>query len=82
MKLGSSPARPKRRACSVDDPRVHLSGANSAVSPLSPMRDLGALGGFSSYGMAINGYNHVAGYSTHQQPTTIAFTRSCMMAPR
>jgi probable HAF family extracellular repeat protein len=28
------------------------------------MRDLGALGGDSSYGMAINGNNHVAGYST------------------
>lgn len=28
------------------------------------MRDLGVLGGNSSYGMAINGYNHVAGYST------------------
>ena len=28
------------------------------------MRDLGVLGGFSSYGMAINAYNHVAGYST------------------
>ena len=29
-----------------------------------PMRDLGVLGGFSSYGMAINANNHVAGYST------------------
>ena len=29
-----------------------------------PMVDLGVLGGFSSYGMAINSYNHVAGYST------------------
>ena len=29
-----------------------------------PMRDLGVLGGLSSYGMAINNYNHVAGYST------------------
>lgn len=28
------------------------------------MRDLGVLGGNSSYGMAINGYNHVVGYST------------------
>ena len=28
------------------------------------MGDLGVLGGFSSYGMAINSYNHVAGYST------------------
>ena len=28
------------------------------------MRDLGVLGGHSSYGMAINTYNHVAGYST------------------
>ena len=30
----------------------------------SRMVDLGVLGGFSSYGMAINSYNHVAGYST------------------
>jgi probable HAF family extracellular repeat protein len=30
------------------------------------MRDLGVLGGRSSYGMAINAYNHVAGYSTLQ----------------
>jgi probable HAF family extracellular repeat protein len=30
----------------------------------SRMVDLGALGGLSSYGMAINSYNHVAGYST------------------
>lgn len=28
------------------------------------MRDLGVLGGFSSYGTAINGHNHVAGYSS------------------
>jgi probable HAF family extracellular repeat protein len=28
------------------------------------MSDLGVLGGFSSYGMAINSYNHVVGYST------------------
>lgn len=28
------------------------------------MTDLGVLGGNTSYGMAINGYNHVAGYST------------------
>ncbi len=28
------------------------------------MHDLGALGGNSSYGMAINSYNHVVGYST------------------
>jgi probable HAF family extracellular repeat protein len=28
------------------------------------MVDLGTLGGLSSYGMAINSYNHVAGYST------------------
>jgi probable HAF family extracellular repeat protein len=33
---------------------------------LGPMRDLGVLGGLSSYGMAINGYSHVAGYSTIQ----------------
>ncbi len=29
------------------------------------MVDLGVLGGLSSYGMAINNYNHVVGYSTH-----------------
>ena len=28
------------------------------------MRDLGVLGGLNSYGMAINNYNHVVGYST------------------
>ena len=28
------------------------------------MQDLGVLGGFYSYGMAINNYNHVAGFST------------------
>ena len=33
------------------------------------MRDLGVLGGLSSYGMAINGYSHVAGYSTIQTNT-------------
>ena len=36
--------------------------------PLSPsnekMRDLGVLGGITSYGMAINNLNHVVGYST------------------
>lgn len=32
--------------------------------PYDRMADLGVLGGLSSYGMAINGYNHVAGYST------------------
>jgi probable HAF family extracellular repeat protein len=31
---------------------------------LPRMVDLGVLGGVSSYGMAINNYNHVAGYST------------------
>jgi probable HAF family extracellular repeat protein len=30
----------------------------------NPMVDLGVLGGLSSYGMAINSYNHVVGYST------------------
>jgi probable HAF family extracellular repeat protein len=39
----------------------------SATSgPTGQMRDLGVLGGNSSYGMAINAYNHVAGYSTLQ----------------
>jgi probable HAF family extracellular repeat protein len=32
--------------------------------PSEQMRDLGVLGGLSSYGMAINNYNHVVGYST------------------
>ncbi len=31
--------------------------------PAKPMRDLGTLGGVSSYGMAINMSNHVVGYS-------------------
>ena len=35
-----------------------------AVPYLPRMRDLGVLGGLSSYGMAINSNNHVAGYST------------------
>jgi probable HAF family extracellular repeat protein len=36
-----------------------------ALSPnREPMRDLGVLGGNYSYGMAINSYNHVVGYST------------------
>ena len=43
------------------------------------MRDLGVLGGHSSYGMAINSYNHVAGYSTIKTNDD-AFTPSCMMA--
>ena len=34
------------------------------------MRDLGVLGGNSSYGMAINNYNHVAGYSTIKTTST------------
>jgi probable HAF family extracellular repeat protein len=29
-----------------------------------PMRDLGVLGGLSSYGTAVNSHNHVVGYST------------------
>jgi probable HAF family extracellular repeat protein len=48
--------------------------ATSGPQPFAPqppqtsgkMRDLGVLGGHSSYGMAINAYNHVAGYSTLQ----------------
>ena len=38
------------------------------ASAARQMSDLGVLGGFSSYGMAINGYNHVAGYSTINAP--------------
>jgi len=37
---------------------------NPRAAGLVAMRDLGVLGGNSSYGMAINNYNHVAGYST------------------
>jgi probable HAF family extracellular repeat protein len=41
--------------------------ASLASGPGGKMRDLGMLGsGLSSYGMAINAYNHVAGYSTFQ----------------
>jgi probable HAF family extracellular repeat protein len=32
-------------------------------SPIPPMRDLGTLGGFNSYGTCINASNHVVGYS-------------------
>lgn len=32
-------------------------------SPIKPMRDLGTLGGFNSYGTCINASNHVVGYS-------------------
>lgn len=38
--------------------------SNRAGAILEPMRDLGVLGGYFSYGMAINSYKHVAGYST------------------
>jgi probable HAF family extracellular repeat protein len=37
---------------------------NPACMSCGGMTDLGTLGGNSSYGMAINGNNHVAGYST------------------
>jgi probable HAF family extracellular repeat protein len=39
---------------------------NPRAAGLVAMRDLGVLGGYSSYGMAINNYSHVAGYSTIQ----------------
>jgi probable HAF family extracellular repeat protein len=45
---------------------IYQAPANSGPAISGPMRDLGVLGGLSSYGMAINGYNHVAGYSTLQ----------------
>jgi len=32
-------------------------------SPIPPMRDLGTLGGFNSYGTCVNASNHVVGYS-------------------
>jgi probable HAF family extracellular repeat protein len=44
------------------------SPGNRQLAPTSPgnrqMQDLGVLGGLFSSGMAINSYNHVAGYST------------------
>jgi probable HAF family extracellular repeat protein len=43
---------------------IYQTPANSGPGISGQMRDLGVLGGFSSYGMAINGFNHVAGYST------------------
>ena len=43
---------------------IYQAPANSGPATSGPMRDLGVLGGLSSYGMAINAYNHVAGYST------------------
>ena len=45
------------------------------------MRDLGVLGGNSSYGMAINNYNHVAGYSTFKANSVKANrrARSCIL---
>lgn len=38
--------------------------SNQAGAVRGSMRDLGVIGGNSSYGMAINSYNHVVGYST------------------
>jgi len=58
---GNSQVRPS----ATDAGAVH---AFLSPSPLSAgaigMRDLGTLGGNSSYGMAINSNNHVVGYST------------------
>jgi probable HAF family extracellular repeat protein len=45
-------------------PTTHAFIYQPACMSCGPMRDLGVLGGNSSYGMAINGYDHVAGYST------------------
>jgi probable HAF family extracellular repeat protein len=45
-------------------PTTHAFITHPACMSCAPMTDLGVLGGNSSYGMAINGYNHVAGYST------------------
>lgn len=45
-------------------PRTHAFIYQWLSASVVPMRDLGVLGGPFSYGMAINGYNHVAGYST------------------
>ena len=49
---------------------THAFIANPACMSCAPMTDLGVLGGNVSYGMAINGYNHVAGYSTLQANDT------------
>jgi probable HAF family extracellular repeat protein len=43
---------------------IYQSVPGMGPQPSEQMRDLGVLGGLSSYGMAINNYNHVAGYST------------------
>ena len=61
--LGSSPARPKPGQRSHVTTHAFIIGGRSAVRRTSEWR-LGCLGGHSSYGMAINGYNHIAGYST------------------
>lgn len=41
------------------------------MGPAKPMRDLGTLGGVSSYGMAINMSNHVVGYSMLKSYNTV-----------
>src|SRR5262245_1168961 len=53
------------RYSATDTGAIHafLSPSPLAVGPIG-MRDLGTLGGSFSYGMAINGNNHVVGYST------------------
>src|SRR5262249_23036686 len=53
------------RSRATDTEAIHafLSPSPLAAGPMG-MRDLGTLGGSFSFGMAINGNNHVAGYST------------------
>ncbi len=46
---------------------------NSMERPTQPIRDLGTLGGSSSYGTSINLNNHVAGYSTTGDERVHAF---------
>ena len=50
-------------ARSVGARHAFLYQAWPGYGPAKPMRDLGTLGGVSSYGMAINMSNHVVGYS-------------------
>jgi probable HAF family extracellular repeat protein len=51
-------------------PATHAFIYNPKGAGPAAMRDLGVLGGNSSYGMAINNYNHVAGYSTIKTTST------------
>jgi probable HAF family extracellular repeat protein len=50
-------------ALSIGARHAFLTQVWPGYGPAKPMRDLGTLGGTSSYGMAINMSNHVVGYS-------------------